>query len=308
MERVLAGFARSHFGVVTRSQLFDLGFSPQQIARLCGSGRLERIFESTYLVGGAPPSWRQHLLAACWAGGVRSVATHRSAAALWNLPSGEEILEVTGPRWRRPRHTGIVAHESRQLGAIDVTVVDGAIPVTRPARTILDLCSLAARGVVSLPTVELALQEAIRRDLLDIALIGARWQQLGGERRLGGIDAMRLIDRWLPNSARTDSRPENILLRIFAEAGLPDPVPQFKVWLGPDEFVVLDFAWPEQRVAVEFDSYRYHGGRLKHDADNRRSLRLRARNWHLVAVTDDELDGGCDNALPLLSQLLREAA
>ena len=49
---------------------------------------------------GAPRSWKGDLLAACWAGGDRAVASHRSAAALWDLPGSAtrslEIITVLG--------------------------------------------------------------------------------------------------------------------------------------------------------------------------------------------------------------------
>jgi hypothetical protein len=307
-ERVLAGFARRQFGIAPRSQLLDVGLERHHIDYLMRSGRLEQIFLAVYRVAGVPVSWEQMLLAACWAGGVRSVASHRSAAALWELPGGAEILEVTSPRWRRARHEGVITHESRRIDPLDLTIVVGAIPVTRPARTFLDCCSLVERGVLEEQTAELVLQEAIRRNLVDITVVWGRWEKLGGERRLGGRIAKRLIDRWNPASAKTDSEAEAILLECIRGAGLPEPVPQHRVWLGPDECADLDFAWPDRKVAVEFDSYRWHGGRIKHDADGRRELRLQARGWEIVSVADEELDAGCPLALSALARLLKPPA
>jgi hypothetical protein len=304
-ERALAGFARMQYGIAPRQQLFDVGFTRKQVDYLLRIGRLERVFEAVYRVAGVPTSWEQHLLAACWAGGVRgSFASHRAACQLWVLPNGERMLEVTGPRWRRCRHSDVIAHETKRLDPIDLAVVNGSIPVTRPARTFLDCCALAERGIIAPAGAELVLEEAIRRNIADISLVGWRWEQLGGERRLGGALARKLIDRWLPGTAKADSGAEARLLRLIDEHGLPMPVPQHRVWLGPDECVDLDFAWPEFRVGLEFDSYRYHGGRLKHDADARRELRLEARSWHILRVTDDELDAGCPNALAALGRWL----
>ena len=305
-ERVLAGFARRQFAIAPRVQLRDAGLKRYQVDYLLAQERLERLYKSVYRVAGAPDSYRQQLLAACWAGGDRgAMVSHRAAAMLWHLPGGEEIVEVTSPRWRRTQHDGIEPHETKRYDPIDVTVVDGVIPITRPARTVLDLCGLAARNIISADVVEAALQEAIRRDLVDIALIGTRYEKLGGDVRLGGKLAKKLIDRWLPAAAKTDSRPETMLLELLASSRLPEPIPQFRVWLAPDEYVDLDFAWPHCRVGLEFDSYRWHGGRLKHDADACRALRLETREWHMLRVTDAELDAGCPHALPALHRLLQ---
>jgi hypothetical protein len=181
------------------------------------------------------------------------------------------------------------------------------MPVTRPARTFLDCCVLVERGAMTEQTAELILEDAVRRNLADIGLVGLRWEKLGGERRPGGRVARRIIDRWMPTTASTDSRPEARLLREFQRAGLPQPVPQHRVWLGEDECVDLDFAWPQARVAIEFDSYRYHGGRLKHDLDAQRVLRLKTRGWTVLRVTDAELDAGCPNAIPALRRALPSA-
>jgi hypothetical protein len=308
-ERVLAGFARTQLGIAPRAQLRDAGLSRNQVEYLVTNRRLERLFRSVYRVAGVPASYRQRLLGACWAGGDRgAMASHRAAALLWDLPGGAEVLEITSPRWRRTRHEDITVHETHRFDTIDVTVFDGLIPVTRPARTILDLCGLAERGLLAETVVEAALQEAIRRDLIDIALIGSRYERLGGDVRLGGKVAARLIHRWLPSIARTDSRPETILLDLLVVAGVPEPIPQFRVWLAPGEYVTLDFAWPEAKIGLEFDSYRWHGGRIKHDADARRELRLGERDWYLIRVTDAELDAGCPHAIPNLRRQLGVAA
>jgi hypothetical protein len=304
----LAGFARLQYGIAPREQLRDAQLKRHHIDHLIEIGRLEIMFRCVYRVAGTPESWEQRVLGACWAGGMRGVASCRAAGALWDLPGGEQLLEITGPRWRRTRHEDIVAHESKHLDPLDVAIVKGVVPVTRPARTFLDYCGLVERGLLEESVAQLALQEAVRRDLVDIALVGSRWEKLGGIRRVGGRVAEKLIKRWLPGITKTDSRPEAVLLRMLHDHGLPDPVPQHRVWLGPEEPVDLDFAWPSRRVGLEFDSYRYHGGRMKHDADARRVLRLQQRRWQIVTVTDAELDAGLVHALPLLVRLLSEAA
>ena len=87
-------------------------------------------------------------MAACFAGGKLSVASFRAAAHSSYLPGGAEIVEITSPRHRRARHTGVIAHESRHLTDLDVMYVDN-IPVTRTARTINDLGLLIEQGELS---------------------------------------------------------------------------------------------------------------------------------------------------------------
>ena len=74
-----------------------------------------------------------------------SRGSHRSAAALWDLPGSVEqaVAEITCPRWRRAQHDGLIVHESTALSERDITFVDG-IPVTTVERTIFDLARCAA--------------------------------------------------------------------------------------------------------------------------------------------------------------------
>jgi hypothetical protein len=101
-------------------------------------------------------------MATALAGGPGSALRRRSAAALWSIRQWEarhDELAVSGHRRDRP---GIRFHRCA-LEADEVTRKDG-IPVTTPARTLLDLAS-----ILDGPQLERAINEAeVRR--LDGAL------------------------------------------------------------------------------------------------------------------------------------------
>jgi hypothetical protein len=97
------------------------------------------------------------------------------------------------------------------------------------------------------------------------------------------------------------------LLQIIRAAGLPEPVPQYRVDLSPTRTVRLDFAWPEFKIYCEFDSYKWHGGRDRYMRDRTRRLELEMRHWFGVPVTDDELDAGAPLAARLLLDRLPRA-
>jgi very-short-patch-repair endonuclease len=44
-----------------------------------------------------------------------------------------------------------------------------------------------------------------------------------------------------------------------------------------------DFAWPDQRLVVETDGYRYHSSRSAKRRDNRRDRELTALGWRPVS-------------------------
>jgi hypothetical protein len=143
-------------GVVAAHHLDLLGISEHQRHHMVETGELVVTAHGVYTAAGSSPSWKRELLVACWSGGTRAVASHRSAAALRRWPGGDEaIQEISCPRWRRTRHATLVVHESLVLPEEDITIIDG-IPVTTVERTLVDLgavvhrCSRRFAGTVSL--------------------------------------------------------------------------------------------------------------------------------------------------------------
>ena len=125
--------------------------------------------------------------------------------------------------------------------------------------------------------------------------------------RPGGRAIERLLKNFVPPKRDTDSSPEIQLLQYIRIAGLPKPVPQFRVWLSPTRWVDLDFAWPWLKIFIEFDPYKFHGNRDKYMLDAERRLKLRELGWEVIVVTDDELDSGCKLAMSVARRLIAKA-
>jgi predicted transcriptional regulator of viral defense system len=303
--RLLDLAGRQHY-VVTHDQLREFG-SRRQISQRVASGLLESVSRSVYRIKGSPKTWHQQLLAACYATSGVSAVSFRAAARLWSLPGGEEIIEITSPRHDRTQRSEVRTHESFFLTDLDVTWVN-AVPVTRPARVICDLALLVKRGELSGDTLELAMHEAFRRDLLDVARVWKEWDRLGRTRRPGGFVVERLLTRFVEPLRKPDTAPETRLLQLLRAAGLPEPVPQHRVWLSKTRWYQLDFAWPHERVFCEFDSYKWHGSRSRYMRTTRRRLELERNDWSGVPVTDDELDAGAPLAIALLQERLNRAS
>jgi len=298
----LAG--RQHY-VVARDQLREFG-TERQIEHRLATRRLERVHEGVYRVVGSPDTWHQRLRAACLSSSGANAASFRAAAQMWGLPGGAEIVEVTAPRHRRMQFDDVTVHESFFLTDLDVTHLHG-IPVTRPARVLCDLALLVARGELRPSTLDLALQDALRRDLVDVPRVWREWERIGGVMRPGGQVVEALLNHFIPPVRKTDSTPELQLLLLLRAAGLPEPIPQQRVELRGKRWCRLDFAWPEMKVYCEFDPYKWHGGSGKYMLDNARRLELGTLGWYGVSVTDDELDSGAQLATRLLRQRLARA-
>src|SRR5262249_48115820 len=138
--RVAALAARQH-GVVARRQLAELGLKPSAIARRVSAGRLHRIHLGVYAVGHpvlGPDGRRMAAVLAC---GTGAALSHASAGALWGLrESWAAMTDVSVPRAGGHKRPRLRIHRALDLRADEVTA-RRAIPVTTPARTILDLAA-----------------------------------------------------------------------------------------------------------------------------------------------------------------------
>ena len=70
---------------------------------------------------------------------------------------------------------------------------------------------------------------------------------------------------------------------------LPTPELQYEVIDGNGELRRLDFAWPDQRVAVEYDGLDWHSDPEAMKRDRRRQLALLDIGWVVVAIVFDDV-------------------
>ncbi|MEX1006307.1 MAG: hypothetical protein WD271_00500 [Acidimicrobiia bacterium] len=284
VDAAIARTSEAHHGIFGHHHLEELGVSFGERKHRLRTGRWESLYDLVYRIAGAPVSWRGDLLAACWAGGTRAVASHRSAAALWELPGRRrEIAEITCPRWRRARHDGVEVHETTALSSRDVSTVDG-IPVTTVERTIFDLA-----GVCSRFTVDLAIDSALRRDLTDFDKLCAMLRRVGKRGRKGTKVLRELLAERDAQYLPTESEREQMLLRVLRAHGLPEPERQYSIHNDSGHFLARpDLVYRDLKIAMEYDSYQYHVGNQAHVRDNRRRNAIVGIGWlPLVATAED---------------------
>ena len=300
-DRDLAAHAAVQHGLVRLDQIDALKVNEEQRRWRLQTGRWEIRFDGVYRIAGSPVTWKGELLAACWAGGVRAAASHRSAAALWELPGGrQDLTEITCPRWRRARHHSLVLHESLAFDPADRTVVDG-IPVTTVERTLLDL------GAVSPRVVEMALDTALRRDLVSIESLRALLKRVGRRGRNGTGVLRGILDERAPGRAVPESVRETQLVQALRAYGLDEPVPQYEI-RDHGRFVPrVDLAYPEEKVAIEYDSYEHHTGRDALVRDSARRNRIMAAGWQLFVATAPDLATGATTLCAAIADARRHA-
>jgi very-short-patch-repair endonuclease len=173
------------------------------------------------------------------------------------------------------RSAGITAHIGR-LDKVDVTHL-GAIPLTRPERTLIDLASILSRE-----TLEGTLDEFLRRELVRLPRLDRRLAGLGGR---AGVRHLRQLVEDRRGTAISESEFETRLLRALREEGLPTPVSQYEVRTGKRLIARVDFAYPHVKLAIEAYGRRHHSAWSDQEHDLARQNDLIGAGWRVIVVT-----------------------
>jgi Transcriptional regulator, AbiEi antitoxin len=259
-DRRIARIARSAHGVVTRTQLLSAGISGRQVELRLHKGALILVHRGVYRVGHRAPSLEARYMAAVRACGNRAMLSGKAAARLLELFTGTPPdPEVTAPGARRV--PGVRTRRSRGLDPRDLTTWRG-IPVTTPARTMVDLAARIPLDPLARAFHEAGIKHGTTPDDVEAAL--GRRPNTPGAAALRGV-----IHGDVPV---TLSVLESRFLRLLREAGLPLPVTNRHA--GEKR---VDCRWVGLRLTVELDSYRYHRSRYAWEQDRLRECDLRAQ-------------------------------
>jgi hypothetical protein len=213
---VIARLGDRQQGVAAHWQLLEAGFRPSAIARRVDAGRLHPRHRGVYAVGHRRLTRKGRWMAAVLACGPDALLSHRSAAALWELPAGGSgPIHVTVPGRRKKGQEGIRVHNVRHLHRADRTLIDN-IPVTSLARTLLDLTETETAQ-----RLRTLVEASERLDLFDLTQIE---DVIAGSPGRHGIKPLRaVLARLRGPPPDTRSRLERRFLESVREARLPEP-------------------------------------------------------------------------------------
>lgn len=285
LDKAIAEIAARSHGLFGRIHLDLLDVSREALAHRVTNGRWLPVLDGVYRIAGAPGSWESDLLAACWAGGTRACASHRSAAELFGLPGGcRDVVEITCPRWKRARHHGLLVHETLTELDVDVVVVRG-VPCTSVERTLFDLA-----GLKRTRTLELAIDAALRRRLTTVRALGGTVERLARRGRPGSALFRKAVESRNPAKAVPESAPERLLARALMAQGLPEPELQYVVRDVDGGFVArVDLAYPDDGILVEYESFEHHTGKVALVRDSARRNAVTALGFRVLSATAADL-------------------
>lgn len=256
-------------GVATRAALVELT-SRKDVDRALREGRIVRVCRGGYALPTAN-------LARRVAGALHGVASHRSAAAFWGweMKTSPPLPCITVDRDRTiaaARRADVELHWSRLA---DYEVVDGW--VTSRERTFLDCCR-------DLPFDEaLSIADSARRhgDLNEARMLELAVNMRGP----GRPRAIRVAKHATPLA---DNPFESVLRAIALDVPDLDLRPQVLVREKP--FAVRpDLVDERLRLAVEADSFEWHGSRDALMRDCRRYNALVVDGWRVLRFSWEDV-------------------
>ena len=270
-EVAVARIASVQQGMVTARQLAAAGFGPNAVARRVTGGWLVRRHAGVYQLGvhGGPLGDETAALMAC---GPGSVLGHWASMAVFDVRDrAGRPVDVLVQRDFSGRLDGVRRHVTRWLAPGDV-VQRHRLPVTVPARTLLDLAATASRR-----ELERLVEDTQVRRLTSVGELQAMVERGAGRR---GVRSLRAIVADLDEPMLTRSEAERLLLAAVRTAGRPLPRTNVRV-----AGLEVDAVWLEQRLIVEVDGFAFHGTRAAFERDRRRDARLLLAGFRVIRLT-----------------------
>jgi hypothetical protein len=271
VDRQIAALAKRQRGYVKRAQLLALGVSARAIQYRINAGRLIPVYAGVYAVGHVPTLPQDRAYGALLACGPKAALSHATAAAAWGVYK----------RWQAPFHvtaqtvhtrSGIVIHRAA-LTRRDKTVQLG-LPVTSPARTILDIAPRLPDRALARAVNDLRRPGHLH--LADLADVLARFPRSSGARRL-----LPFVER---ATGPTRSEFEDVFFAFCERFGLPEPL--LNVRVNGHE---VDAYFPEHRLIVELDGWDFHSSRQSFIGDRDRDTDMLVVGLETVRITWERL-------------------
>jgi hypothetical protein len=278
----LGALLNAQLGVITAAQAARLGIHPMVLRRWVDARGWRHPLPRIY-VHPTAEGFETDAMALCLWGGKGAVLSHGGAARLLGLAGVQKAEpEVTLESARSSHgarvHRGVVPREDRR--------VTRGIPHTSEARTLIDLAA-----VVSEETLAIAFEDAWKRKLIQLDWVERRLAELGARGRPGADALQRVLrDAWRRGKP-LDSSLEVRFWRFAREyLGRRLPTPGFELWPEGGGLMIIDFAFPAQRLAIEAHSFQFHGQVPAHERDAVRASRLARIGWRVHFVTSGQLE------------------
>jgi hypothetical protein len=158
-------------------------------------------------------------------------------------------------------------------------------------------------GIQRPEATERVLDHVVQTHLCTVEDLHAVFFALARQGRRGTAVMRELLEGRGEGYVPPASELERRARALFQEAGLP--VPAFEVEVGGADWIGrVDCLGRAERVVVELDGRRHHGGVVARAADRRRDNALAAAGWRVLRITWDDVVDRPEEVLAWLRRAL----
>ncbi|MEX1270816.1 MAG: hypothetical protein WEB55_00005, partial [Acidimicrobiia bacterium] len=157
-----------------------------------------------------------------------------------------------------------------------VTVV-GALPVTTVERTVVDIAK--TRHPKHIGAI---VDDLVSRGALDFSTLAQIAESVARRGKPGTVTMRSVIDE-RGGAMLSQSELERRARALIESSGLPQPIHEYAIPWAPERR--FDDAYPEAKLAIEWDSRRFHGQLDAFEADRRRDRTAAIHGWRVVRFT-----------------------
>ncbi len=286
------GWFADHHGAITAARLEAFGCSDATIRRMVQRGELIRMASGVYRSRATPQTALQRMSAVCQRYRQLCIG-FLTACSLWSIrgigPQPRIHVLVDNPI--TPDFPGLIVHRCRRIDPVDIVVRPDGIRLASPPRAVFDAADMMGPSTCASAVEQIVDQYCQFETVVDTL------RRLGHPRR-PGTKTMTAVIRSRPAwQQAVQSGLEHSVMEEIAAQGLPRPVTQHRITLPTGRTIRFDFAWPEQRVALEVDHPAWHDGAEQSHRDKLRDRKAATIGWETVRVTNLDVHGGLAEAV-----------
>ncbi|NIA25904.1 MAG: hypothetical protein GWP04_10105 [Gammaproteobacteria bacterium] len=279
-DKLILDLAAGQGGVIRKDQALERGMTVGKIRKRVHSGQWQSLARSVYRIFDMTDSVNR--IRAAIAGLPDAVVSHESAAEMLSIPLVRRGLAVVTVH-SQTTHSfpGVTIHRCHDLDPCHIATIDN-LPVTTAARTIVDLAALLhPRHLAAILDDLLASKQLTVPEVQEVASAVSR-------RGKPGSASLRTVLAERADSPNENaSRLELLGFEVLRSSQLPDPMIEYPIpWAEDRRF---DAAYPHAKLAIEWDSRRWHTQVEAFERDRRRDRLATLHGWRLVRFTWDDL-------------------
>jgi len=289
----------THLGIINAAKLAALGCSERNIGTLVDRGELVTMLPGVFRSAQWPCN-RDQMLGAICARNAAAIIGFTTAGQEWTYRRmTDPLFHVLITHGCSPEMDGVVVHRCRRIDPVDIVRRPDGIRLTSPPRTIFD-----SADMIGSEATASVIEQVLNEKRVTFQTLTDTVQRLYHPNRPGSRTMLAVIRSRPAWQRALQSDLEVRVIEEMVRQGLTPPVPQCPMTLPGGRDIVIDFAWPGAKLAVEVDHPAWHDGAADSHADKGRDRKLTTIGWTTTRITEIDVNRRLRDAVTDIGHIL----